>query len=77
LWNNAGGHLTSTFSLAVKEILNSFLEVTNASAYCITGFNGSTWKWSNNSFKGATTPIDPTFTQGITNTSDSQGNILI
>jgi len=76
-WNNVGGHLTMTFSLGTREILNSTLIVTNASAYCITGYGGSTWNWANNSFKGATTPVNPTFIQGITNTSDSQGNILI
>jgi hypothetical protein len=76
-WDNSGGHLTMTYSLGLREILNSTLIVKNASAYCITGYGGSTWKWSNNCFKGATTPVNPSFTQGITNTSDTKGNILI
>lgn len=78
LWNNAAGHCTSTNAVGPKEILNSFLEVTNASAYCINGYIGSTWKYSNNSFKGATVAVNATnITQGITNLSDTKGNILI
>jgi hypothetical protein len=78
LWNNSGGNCTATFGAGSQDILNSFLEVTNASAYCITGFAGSTWKYANNSFKGSTVAVNATnITQGITNTSDNQGNILI
>jgi|694.fasta_scaffold29033_2 hypothetical protein len=78
LWNNVGGHCTSTNALGAREILNSFLEVTNASAYCITGYPGSTWKYSSNVYKGSTTAVNSTnIIQGITNTSDNQGNILI
>jgi hypothetical protein len=78
LWDNAGGHCTATFGLGYREILNSFLQVTNASAYCLNGYIGSTWKYSNNSFKGSTTAVNSTnIIQGITNTSDNQGNILI
>jgi hypothetical protein len=77
LWDNAGGHCTITFALGLREILNSTLEVTNSAAYCINAYVGSTWKYANNSFKGATIPITPSLIQGITNTSDSQGNILI
>ena len=78
LWNNAGGSCTNSFVVGSHEVVNSFLEVTNASAYCITGYVGSTWKYTNNSFKGSTTPINTTnISQGITNTQDNQGNILI
>lgn len=78
LWDNAAGHCTSTNALGAREILNSFLEVTNASAYCITGYLGSTWKYAANTYKGATTAVNSTnIIQGITNTSDNQGNILI
>jgi hypothetical protein len=34
-------------------------------------------KYSNNSFEGATTPVNANITQGIINTQDNQGNILI
>jgi len=78
LWDNAAGHCTATFSLGSRDILNSFLEVTNASAYCINGYFGSTWKYAGNVCKGSTTAVNSTnITQGITNTSDNQGNILI
>jgi hypothetical protein len=78
LWNNAGGSCTNSFVLGSHEVMNSFLEVTNASAYCITGYIGSTWKYSNNTYKGSTTAVNATnITQGITNTSDNQGNILM
>ena len=78
LWNNAGGSCTNSFVVGSHEVMNSFLEVTNASAYCITGYVGSTWKFAGNTYKGATTAVNSTnITQGITNTSDSKGNILI
>jgi hypothetical protein len=78
LWNNIGGHCTSTNVIGYREILSSFLEVTNASAYCITGYAGSTWKYAANTYKGSTTAVNSTnIIQGITNTSDNQGNILI
>jgi hypothetical protein len=78
LWDNASGHCTSTNALGPREILNSFLEVTNASAYCITGYIGSTWKYAGNVYKGSTTAVNSTnIIQGITNTEDNQGNILI
>jgi len=78
LWNNVGGHCTSSNALGAREILNSFLEVTNASAYCITGYAGSTWKYASNIYKGATTPVNTTnITQGLINTQDNQGNILL
>ena len=62
-------------------IVNSSFKVANASAYCIDGYGGaggSTWKYANNSFEGSTTPVNTAnISQGIVNTSDSQGNILI
>jgi hypothetical protein len=78
LWNNAGGSCTNSFVVGSHEVMNSFLEVTNASAYCITGYVGSTWKFAGNIYKGATTAVNTTnITQTITNTSDNQGNILM
>jgi len=80
-WNNAGGHCTTSNVLLNLEIVNSSFKVTNASAYCLNAYGGgvtfSTWKYANNTFEGSTTPITPFLLQGITNTSDSQGNILI
>lgn len=77
-WNNAGGHALSYLVLSIGcHINNNTFIVANASAYCITGTSGSSASISNNSFVGSTTPINTTnVTQAITNTSDSQGNIL-
>jgi hypothetical protein len=79
LWNNAGGHSINTTSASTGvEIRSSSLSVTNASAYCINAASGSTFKYAVNTYKGSTTAVNSTnITQGITNTSDNQGNILI
>lgn len=68
-WNNAGGHgITVANNMT---IFNNCIKVANASANCI---NGTQAWYANNTFEGATTPV--VGTQLITNTSDSQGNIL-
>jgi hypothetical protein len=79
LWNNAGGHAINTSGASTGvDIRNCNLTVTNASAYCINGASGSTFKYAVNTYKGSTTAVNTTnITQGITNTSDNQGNILI
>jgi hypothetical protein len=77
LWNNAGGHgVYLSVGTGFITVSNNTIEVINTSAYCISGGTTSA-KYSNNSFSGSTTPINPTITQLITNTSDNQGNILI
>ncbi len=76
-WNNTGGHCTTSSILLTATLTNNKFKVANASAYCISAYVNSTWNYANNSFEGPTTPITPTLTQGITNTSDSQGNILL
>ena len=79
LWDNVGGHAINTTSASTGvEIRSSSLSVTNASAYCINGASGSTFKYAVNTYKGSTTAVNSTnITQGITNTHDNQGNILI
>jgi hypothetical protein len=79
LWDNPGGHAINTASASTGvEIRSCSLSVTNASAYCINGASGSTFKYASNTYKGSTTPVNTTnITQGITNTNDNQGNILI
>ena len=79
LWDNVGGHAINTTSASTGvDIRNCNLTVTNVSAYCINGAPTSTFKYASNTYKGATTAVNSTnITQGITNTSDSQGNILI
>jgi len=70
-WNNAG----AIAAMTPDTIVNCSLRVANLSASCIGGT--ATTKYANNSFEGATTPVAGTITQGISNTADSQGNILI
>jgi hypothetical protein len=79
LWNNASGHAINTTAAATGvDVRNCNLTVTNASAYCINGAAASTFKYANNSFKGSTVAVNATnITQGITNISDTKGNILI
>jgi len=75
-WNNASGHSYSTPS-ASSEIANNFMSVTNTSANCIYNASSVSVKYANNSFKGATTPVNANITQAIVNTQDNQGNILL
>ena len=79
LWDNVGGHAINTTAASTGvDIRNCNLTVTNASAYCINGASASTFKYASNTFKGSTTAVNTTnVTQGITNTEDNQGNILI
>jgi len=78
-WNNAGGHGTTSFVARTNPIVtNTSIKVANASAYCLNMYPSSTLRFANNSFSGATTPVNTSnVTQGIVNTSDSQGNILV
>lgn len=75
-WNNAGGHAVQTSGSAV-ELINCTLEVANATANCIYSSSAQTVKYTRTTYKGATTPVNANITQGIINTEDNQGNILI
>lgn len=75
-WADPNGHAISLNGVGV-EVHNSYLSVANTSANCLRGAGAITAKYSNNAFQGATTPINANVTQGITNTQDNQGNILI
>lgn len=59
-------------------ITNCDISVANASAYCITGDASHSVQYANNTFQGATTPLN-NVTQYINvgNVSDSQGNVNI
>jgi hypothetical protein len=81
-YNNASGHAVVLGATAFAgppnpDILNNTLIVTNASANCIYTTIASTIKYSSNVFKNSATPINANITQGIVNTQDNQGNILI
>ena len=74
-WNNAGGHcIPANASLVVA---NCSIKVANASANCLNSSSAVTMKYANNSFEGATVPVNINITQGITNLSDTKGNITI
>ena len=75
-WNNIAGH-GIVIAGSNAEIVQCTVEVTNASANCISGSSTLTTKYANNAFKGSTLAINANITQGITNTHDNQGNILI
>lgn len=74
-WNNAGGH--GIQCLANNTITNNTIVVTNASANALNAGAAISLKYANNCFKGSTTPVNANITQLVTNTQDSQGNILL
>lgn len=75
LWNNASGHCLVANSTI--PILNCVFEVTNASAQAIYSASALTLKYASNTFKNSTTAVSAVITQGITNSADTKGNILI
>jgi hypothetical protein len=77
-WPNAGGHAVVTSSAGANlEVIQCFLRTNNTSANAINSTVAKTVNYSQNAYKGMTTPINANITQGITNTEDNQGNILI
>jgi len=74
-WNNAGGHGIAVFNGC--DINNTVIKVTSTSANCLYSGSAATVKYANNAFKGATTAVNANVTQGVVNSHDSQGNILI
>lgn len=74
-WNNSGGY--GVLCLANNTITNNTIIVTNASANALYQASAITLKYANNCFKGSTTPVNANITQGVSNTQDSQGNILL
>lgn len=72
-WNNASGHAL----IQPGDVVNCYISVANASANCLNNASALTVKYANNSFKGATTPVNANITQSIVNTQDNQGNILL
>lgn len=76
-YNNSAGHCLRLGN-AGGEVVNCYMKVTNSSAYCITGLTPFTIKYASNIYSGSTTPVYTTnITQGISNTQDNQGNILL
>ena len=75
-WNNASGHAVAVVSNDTV-ITNCMLRVANSSANAIYGSSAFSPKFANNVYANMTTPINANITQGIINTQDNQGNILI
>jgi hypothetical protein len=75
-WNNAAGHGVVVAG-SNAEIVQCTIEVTNASANCISGSSALTAKYANNAFKGSAVAVNANITQGIVNTHDNFGNIII
>lgn len=75
-WNNASGHAFSV-EYGACTLVNCTLKVANASANCIYLNSPKTIKYAQNSFIGATTPINANITQGMINTDDAYGNITV
>ena len=74
-WDNVGGHAIN--ASGTTNIANCTMRVLNASAKAIYSASTLTLKYANNTYEGSTAPISTTITQGIVNTHDNQGNILI
>jgi len=74
-WNNAAGH--GVQANANLTIMNSSIKVKNASANCLTAASAVTMKYANNAFEGATVAVNANITQGVSNVSDTKGNIVI
>lgn len=75
-YNNAAGHAYRAASNNLK-LENNVFKVVNASANCINASSAYTIKYAGSTFEGSTTPVNANISQGIVNTQDNQGNILI
>ncbi len=74
-YNNVNGHAVVT--AGSPSFINNYIVVSNTSANCLRGGSSITAKYSGNKFNGSTTPINANITQGIVNTIDNQGNLLM
>jgi hypothetical protein len=75
-WNNAGGHALSTLT-GTTYILNCTLNVTNSLAYGIFSASTPTIRYSGLTLLGSVNLASAGIVQGITNTADAQGNLII
>ena len=75
-WNNAGGHNLNAGN-APSAAINCYLEVANASAFNVKSQWGISYKLANNVYSGTSTPVGAGATNVVTNTPDSQGNIIV
>jgi len=77
-YNNAtnGNNIDMIATLTNTHIINNTFIVAHSSNKAIKSVT-NTINYSGNNFRGMTTPIDANITQGISNTHDNQGNILL
>jgi len=75
-WANASAHVLQASGTGTI-ITNSTLQAGSSTANCINSLVASTVSYANNTFSTATTPVNANVTQGIVNTQDNQGNILL
>jgi hypothetical protein len=76
-WNSAGGHAVRMSGATLNEVASCLIDVASTSANCINSTAATTVKYANTSFRTATTPVNANITQGLINTQDNQGNILL
>jgi len=81
LYDNANGHgvfVTALNSNTAFEVVDCFIETKNSSANAINNTSAtSNGRWGDNKFKGMSTAVDSTNANSLSNTPDSQNNLLI
>jgi hypothetical protein len=75
-WNNTGGHAFQA-GQSGDVLCGNVFQVANASANCLNAGSAVTTKYVDSKLIGATTPVNANITQGMVNTEDNFGNILI
>jgi hypothetical protein len=76
--NSSSSHGIVLSDNTSHEISSCKFSLANASSYALKSQGASTTaKYLQNTFQGPTTPVDPNVTQGMINTEDVYGNILI
>jgi hypothetical protein len=73
--NASHGALLSNSTL--HEISDCYFSLTNSGSYALKAQGSTTAKYLQNTFTGSTIAIDPNITQGMINTQDNFGNIII
>ena len=76
-YNNLNGHSIVFASTEQSIITGCVLRVINILTNCLFSATSFTAKYANNTYIGASTPVNANITQGVINTHDNQGNILI
>jgi len=75
--NGSGPAVRVAGTSVSQEVVNCTISVSTAASNCINATAAANAKYTNNVFKGATTPVNANVVQQVVNTQDNQGNILI